>query len=1030
MKLGVSWGLKGIRPDARKTAKAAARQAGMSLDDWLNSAIAHTAAQMGLPPAGPHAAAYPNHENDALVSVHHRLDELSQRINKVTRSGPEAYAPPHLRTAPSRQAAPLPHLPHAPTLAPAMKPPSPPVNWPPELDLAVAEISARQRALGGKPARYAPTPQQTAKHAAARPPVPTQDLSGLEEQLRHITAQIETLRQPGVEQAINALRDELAEIARTITEAMPRQAIEAIEAHIRDLGTRIAEGRQAGVNTDALAGLEHGLVDIRETLHRLTPAESLVGFHEAIDNLARKIDIIVAEKDPATLQQLESSIVTLRDISTHIASNEMVGRLASDVETLAEKIDRIANAATAGDALANLEHRISALSDALAERSENGGHVPPRLEALVGSLSEKIERIQQSYGENIVSDHLQDRIVALVERLDASDSRLGHLETIERGLAELLIHIDEMRAQKQDGSLAGSASPDVDDLKHDISRTKVSLDAVHGTLGHVVDRLTAIEQEIRREASSHSTAAFAEPAPVNVAMGKVAVRAVPVTAPAPAPAQRAVPQPQPQPQPAQAAQPRPAARPPMQQRQRPINPDLPPDEPLEPGTMELASPAERIAASEADLGDAKPAADPPPGGKSYFLAAARRAAKLALRDSTPRVSANDDTLELEDHGAPLARGSLSGRIKKLFIAASVIAIVIGLVEIASNYFDLGRSDRPKPAANISDSSKAGPKAFGDSPTSPETAAPSKIQDRSQPGSIMPPPTADKTGKSSMAPFVPNIPVTALSSVPELAGRSFKPAASDVTGSIAKSEKKSAANEKLPIVIGSAALRNAALSGEPTAAYEIAVRYAEGRGVPMNLEEALRWFERAASRRLAPAQFRLASLLEKGHGTKKDLSRARKLYLEAAEQGNAKAMHNLAVLYAEGIDGRPDYDSAVKWFRKASDHGVSDSQYNLGVLYARGLGVERNYGQSYKWFALAAAQGDREAARKRDEIAAKIDPKALALLQKTMKAWVPQRQPEAAVTVPAPPNGWDQASPVAAPVKSRSKASGAFEIGKR
>ena len=51
----------------------------------------------------------------------------------------------------------------------------------------------------------APAPIPAA--APAPMPLPVQDLSGLEDQLRNITNQIETLRKPGVEQAINALRD-------------------------------------------------------------------------------------------------------------------------------------------------------------------------------------------------------------------------------------------------------------------------------------------------------------------------------------------------------------------------------------------------------------------------------------------------------------------------------------------------------------------------------------------------------------------------------------------------------------------------------------------------------------------------------------------------------------------------------------------------------------------------------------------------------------------------------------------------------
>src|SRR5262249_57181211 len=76
---------------------------------------------------------------------------------------------------------------------------------------------------------------------------------------------------------------------------------------------------------------------------------------------------------------------------------------------------------------------------------------------------------------------------------------------------------------------------------------------------------------------------------------------------------------------------------------------------------------------------------------------------------------------------------------------------------------------------------------------------------------------------------------------------------------------------LPDSIGSTRLRDAALAGDPTAAYEVAMRFLEGRGVPANLEEAARWYERAASKGLAPAQFRYASMLEKGQGVKRTSS---------------------------------------------------------------------------------------------------------------------------------------------------------------
>jgi localization factor PodJL len=265
---------------------------------------------------------------------------------------------------------------------------------------------------------------------------------------------------------------------------------------------------------------------------------------------------------------------------------------------------------------------------------------------------------------------------------------------------------------------------------------------------------------------------------------------------------------------------------------------------------------------------------------------------------------------------------------------------------------------------------------------------------------------------------------------------------DVTGSISRTPARPPVpssvpgTDRLPIEIGGARLRSAAVAGDGAAAYEVAVRFADGRGVPASMEDAAIWFERAASKGIVPAQFRYASMLEKGQGMRKDLVQARKLYLAAAAKGNGKAMHNLAVLYAEGIDGKPDYATAAQWFRKASEHGIADSQYNLGVLCARGLGTPRSEDEAYKWFALAAAQGDRESAKKRDEVASHMEAEELAAAQLGVKNFVVTRQPDDAVTVAPPAGGWDSAAttnPPPRPAKPRTAgplALGSFEVGKR
>src|SRR5262249_10956469 len=325
--------------------------------------------------------------------------------------------------------------------------------------------------------------------------------------------------------------------------------------------------------------------------------------------------LIVAQKDPETMQRLESSIATLREMAAHVASNEAMSTLAAQVEMLAGKVDRLAIGNSANsltsleqridalsralterphssdavlprletignstrnarnnleqrvdalgralaerphgsdavlprletignstrdalsnleqrvdalgralaerphssdavlprletignstrNALSNLEQRVDALSHTLAERPDGGDALLARLETLVQSLSDKIDQIQQSRGDNIALGLLEDRIVKLVERLDTSGSHLGHLEAVERGLADLLVHIEDMRANKETRGPRVDGTSGIDAVKCDIARTQGTVEAMHGALAEVVGRLTLIEKDIHAD---------------------------------------------------------------------------------------------------------------------------------------------------------------------------------------------------------------------------------------------------------------------------------------------------------------------------------------------------------------------------------------------------------------------------------------------------------------------------------------------------------------------------------------------------
>jgi localization factor PodJL len=437
-----------------------------------------------------------------------------------------------------------------------------------------------------------------------------------------------------------------------------------------------------------------------------------------------------------------------------------------------------------------------------------------------------------------------------------------------------------------------------------------------------------------------------------------------------------------------------------------LDPHLPPDHPLEPGTRpngRAASPSERIAASEDAISEI--AAPRPAVSSASFIAAARRAAQAAAAQPIGVAPPAKAAIGKGDKDS----ASIAAKIRSLLVAASVVVIVLGTFKMAMSLLENNSSTPPATESAVEPQARP-PVDNAVKPAAPEQVTPSMTS-----------PTP--IGRQSLNNSSPStIDATASIEIPPAAAApTAAPPSTDITGAIpAASERRSAmgAASSLPDTIGGPALRAAALKGDPAAAYEVGMRFADGKGVPQNFDEAAKWYDRAAQAGIVPAIFRLGTFYEKGLGVKKDPDLARRYYVQASEHGNAKAMHNLAVMDADGGGKGANYTSAAQWFRKAADHGVADSQFNLGILYARGIGVEQNLAESYKWFSLAAAQGDADAAHKRDDIAKRLDAQSLAAAKLAIQTFVAEPQPDDAVTVATPAGGWDAAAPQAAKPAAR------------
>jgi TPR repeat protein len=140
---------------------------------------------------------------------------------------------------------------------------------------------------------------------------------------------------------------------------------------------------------------------------------------------------------------------------------------------------------------------------------------------------------------------------------------------------------------------------------------------------------------------------------------------------------------------------------------------------------------------------------------------------------------------------------------------------------------------------------------------------------------------------------------------------------------------------------------------------------------------------------ARAQFNLGNMYRNGQGVRQDYAAAVSWYRKAPDQGYIPAQFNLGTMYLDGHGAPQDYAAAASWYRKAANQGNAFAQFNLGVMYLNGHGVAQDYVTAHMWFNLAAARGDKDAAKNRDIVTAKMTPAQIAVAQKLAREWKPK-----------------------------------------
>jgi hypothetical protein len=137
---------------------------------------------------------------------------------------------------------------------------------------------------------------------------------------------------------------------------------------------------------------------------------------------------------------------------------------------------------------------------------------------------------------------------------------------------------------------------------------------------------------------------------------------------------------------------------------------------------------------------------------------------------------------------------------------------------------------------------------------------------------------------------------------------------------------------------------------------------------------------------ADGQFGMGLLHANGFGVPLDDDQALKWYLLAAAQSHAEAQCNIAVMYANGWGVAQSDEEAFKWYSLAADQGVTPAQIGVAKMYSAGFGVAQDKVQAQKWFTLAAELGDLNAASKRDYLADRLSADELAEANRLANIW--------------------------------------------
>ena len=354
---------------------------------------------------------------------------------------------------------------------------------------------------------------------------PAEQLAGYDEAIRNLGAKLDLiLRANDDPSTVQQLEGAIAALRAIVSNVASNDALARLSDDVHTLASKVDQLSRSADNSDSFAILEQRIAALTSTLEsreRPVVNENSEQIEGALRALSDRLDRMPVGNDNASafahLEQRIAALTSALESRERPVVNENFEQIEGALRALADRLDRIPVGNDNASAIAHLEQRIAALTSMLESRERPAANESSeQIESALRALSDRLDRIPVGNDSASVFAHLEQRVSYLLERLEASaDQRSPHIGRVEDGLHDILRHLETQNASFATLAQSSQAAPEptdsglVDAVKRELSdirfsqsetdrHTQDSLEVVHNTLGHVVDRLAMIEGDLRQ----------------------------------------------------------------------------------------------------------------------------------------------------------------------------------------------------------------------------------------------------------------------------------------------------------------------------------------------------------------------------------------------------------------------------------------------------------------------------------------------------------------------------------------------------